>query len=344
MLIKVSLLSAASAAIFCTPVFDDTLAARCEAGETRTRTMSATRTMELVDMTLLFNGEDVSEMMGEVSGTSTDTYSAVVVDTIDTAEDGRATKLTRLYEKVEGSSQMEGGPMGAEGSETSLASELVGESVIFTFDGESDEYTPAFPEGSTADVELLEDLVCDLEFAGLLPTEAVAVEAVWDIELEVFRDVVEPGGEMHLEPADADENQMEDPLADNEVEPTLDGTFKGKLVSIDASEGGKLATIELEFDIESHLDVSEGLEPMTQESEMGEITFLPISIVVDRTAKGKGTLVWNVDRGCLVSFELNADVTEVNKTDVEIEFGDQTMEQSQEMTQEGVIEVSYSIE
>jgi hypothetical protein len=344
MLIKVSLSSAAAAAIFCTPVLEDTISASCAAGETRTRTMSATRTMELVDMKMTFNGEDVSEMIGEVNGTSTDAFEAVLVDTIETAEEGRATKLTRRYEKLEGSSQMEGGPMGAEGSESTLASDLTGESVIFTFDAEADEYTPAFPEGSTADAALLEDLECDLEFAGLLPKEAVAVDATWDIELVVFRDVIEPGGEMHLEPTDAGENEMENPLENNDVEPTLEGTFKGKLLSIDESEGGRTATIELEFDIESHLDVSDGLEPMTQESDMGEFTITPIAIVVDRTAKGKGKLVWNLDRGCLVSFELNADVTEVNKTDVEIEFGEETMEQGQEMTQEGVIEVSYSIE
>jgi hypothetical protein len=172
----------------------------------------------------------------------------------------------------------------------------------------------------------------------------VAVEAVWDIDLEVFRDVVEPGGEMHLEPSDEGEDEMPNPLEENEIEPTLDGSFKGKLVSVGESEGGRIATIELEFDIESNLNVSDGLDPMTQESEMGEFTITPISIVVDRTAKGKATLLWNIDRGCLVSFELNADVTEINKTDVEIEFGQETMEQGQEITQEGVIEVSYSIE
>lgn len=344
MLIKVSLLSAAAAAIFCTPILDDTLAARCEAGETRTRTMSATRTMELVDMKVTFNGQEIP--MGDMSGTSTDAYEAVVVDTIETAEEGRATKLTRRYEKVGGGSTMEGGPMVGEDGvvETTLASELVGESVIFTLDGETDEYTPTFPEGSSADVELLEDLVCDLEFAGLLPKDAVAVDATWDVELDVFIEVIEPGGQMHLEPTDGGGADEPDPLADNEVEPTLDGSFKGKLVSIDASESGRVATIELEFDIESHLDVTDGLEPMTQETPMGEITFIPLSIVVDRTAKGKGTLLWNVDRGCLVSFEMTANVSEVNKTVVEFEVDEKMMEQGQEMTQEGVIEVSYTIE
>jgi len=344
MLVKVNLVGASAAALFLTPFLDESIVARCEQGETRTRTIEASRVMNLVDMNITFNGEEISdEMLGDISGTSTDTFSLVLSDAIETAADGRATKVLRTYTKLAGSSAMEGGMEGMESMDTTLTSDLEGETVIFTFDGEAEEYTPAFPEGSTADTDLLEDLVYDIEFAGLLPTDSVAPEATWEVELEVFREIIEPGGEMHLRPTDMDE-EGEDPLADSEVEPTLDGTFTGTFASLEETDGGRIATLTYEFDITSHLELTDGLDPMTNETPMGEMTITPLSIVVDRSAKGTAKLVWNLDRGCLVSFELEADATENNTSQVEIQFGDESMEQGQEVVQEGVIEISYTVE
>ncbi|WP_145183147.1 hypothetical protein [Planctomycetes bacterium Pla163] len=347
MLVKASLLGAAAASVLFAPTLAESLTRNAAEGETRVRTIEASREMSLVDMVIRFDGEEIpADQLGDIEGSQTDSYSVVVSDTFSSVADGRATKLTRTYTTLGGESAMEGGmlaAMGAEDSSKELSSELEGEDVIFTWDGEEEDYVASLPEESTLDEDLLEDLLGDYEFAELLPDGDIEVGAEWDIDPAFFEFMVEPGGEMHLKPSDADANEydeMAEQIEEAGVEPTYEGTLKGKLVSVE--EG--VAKIEITIEIEMTLDLSGELEPMTQDTPMGELEINPVEVVVERTAEGTGTLMWHVAKGRLISFTMEADVTEVNTSNVEIDFGGETMEQFQELTQEGSIEVSYTIE
>lgn len=347
MLVKASLLGGVAASVLFAPTLAESLTRNAAEGETRTRTIEASREMSLVDMVMMFNGEEIpAEQLGEMDGSQTDTYAAVVTDAFETVADGRAIKFTRTYTSLAGESAMEGGmlaAMGAEDSAQDLSSELEGEDVIFTWDADGEEYVASLPEESSLDEDLLEDLLGDFEFAELLPDGDVEAGAEWDIDPAFFEFIVEPGGEMHLAPSDEDANQfdeIEEQIDDADVEPTYEGTLKGKLVGV---EDG-IATIEITIEIEMTLDLSGELEPMTQDSPMGELEINPVEVVVERSAEGSATLMWHVEKGRLSSFTMEADVTEVNTSNVEIDFGGETMEQFQELTQEGTIEVSYSIE
>lgn len=347
MLVKASLIGGASAALFLAPNLVEDLARGASEGEERTRSIEASREMTIVDMLIAMDGQEIpADQMGDIETTSFDSYSATLHDVFGAANGTRATRFTRTYRALSGASSVEGGALAMMGSDdlsSDLVSELEGEDVIFTWDGEAEEYTATLPEESTLDEDLLEDLEGDLEFAGLLPRRAVEVDEIWDIDLDVFESIIEPGGELHLMPSDADMEEfgeMEEQIEDADVEPEYDGTFTGKLLSV----AERKATIEIRADIEMLMDLSGVLDPMTQEMQGMEILITPIEMVIERTAEGTGTLVWDLEKGRLVSFTFEADVSEISSNTMEMEVMDQVIEQFQELTQEGTIELSYTVE
>lgn len=345
MFVKASLIGGAAASLFLAPQFVDDITRGAAEGEERTRTIEASREMTVVDMIVSMNGEELpAEMLGDFESTSIDSFSATLHDVFSAADGTRATRFVRSYRELAGNSAMEGGMMEMMGEgdvDRALASELEGEDVIFTWDADAEEYTPSFPEDSDADEELLEDLVGDLEMAELLPEAAVSVGDEWDIDLEHFELIVEPGGEFHLAPEgeEISFDEMEEQIEEADVEPEYEGSLTGKLVSVE----GRVATIEITAEIEMLLDLSGVIDPMTQEMEGMELVITPVELVIERTAEGTGTLLWDLDKGRMVSLEFEAEVVEVSTNSVEIEVMGETMEQYQEVTQEGVIQVALSI-
>jgi len=346
MFVKASLIGGAAASLLLAPQFVEDLRRGASEGEERTRTIEASREMSVVDMIISMNGEELPpEMLGDVESTSIDSFSATLHDVFSAADGGRATRFVRTYRGLSGNSAMEGGMMemmGESDLDRSLSSELEGEEVIFTWDAEAEEYTAAFPEESTADEELLEDLVGDLEMAEFLPRAAVSVGDEWDIDLEHFELIVEPGGEFHLTPEgeEVQFDEMEEQIEEADVEPTYEGSLIGKLLSVEE----RIATIEITAEIEMLLDLSGVIDPMTQEMEGMELLITPVELVVERTAEGTGTLLWDLEKGRMISLEFEAEVVEISTNSVEIEVMGETMEQYQEVTQEGTVQVSCTIE
>lgn len=344
MLVKASLIGGAAASLFLAPTFLDEISRGAAEGEERTRTIEASREMSIVDMVIMVNGEDMSEMMGDPDSTETTGFNVTLHDSFASVDGGRATRFVRTYRELAGSAAVEGGMTEMMGGEMDreLSSELEGEDVIFTWDAEEEDYVAAFPEESGADDELLEDLVGDLEFSELLPGAAVSVGDEWDIELEHFEMIIEPGGQFHLEPegAETEFDGMEDQIEEADIEPTYEGTLTGKLTSVEE----RMATIEVTAEIEMLIDMSGVLDPMTQEMQGMELVITPIELVIERTAEGTGTLVWDIENGRLVSFEFEAEVIEMTTNSSEIEVMGDVMEQYMESTSEGTISVAYSID
>ncbi|MEZ5979049.1 MAG: hypothetical protein R3F34_12605 [Planctomycetota bacterium] len=330
----------------------DRLERRVADGESRTRTFALDREMEVTDFRLVFNGEEIDPSMfggGDMDATTTDSIRLEMTDKVEKGtDDGRQAKFVRTYTTLEGRNELSGGmfeAMGEGGGETDLASDLEGLDVVFTLDRESGEYTAAFPEDSDADTELLEDLEGDLDFAALLPDREVAVDDEWELPLELFVELTEPGGDLKLTPPDDEgAEDVENPLENTDDEPTYDGTFKARLRGFREEDGVRYADVDLEFEISSELEVTDALDPMTQDSPMGEMTITPIEIRVERTAEGKGHFVWNVTRGCVRSVHIEADLTELNYNAVEIDLGGEVMEQSQEITSEGSMTCDLTVE
>lgn len=347
MLLKALSIGGATATALLTPTFLDSITRGAAEGEERTRTIEVERLMETVDFVFVMNGEEIpADEFGDMDSTYEDSLSVTLHDVIAGAQDGRATRFTRTYRALSGSSMMESSMMGDESLESDLGSELEGEDVVFAWDAEEEDYVASFPEDSDADEALLELLVGDLELAELLPEGDVAVGDEWRIDLELIELIQGLGSDVSLVPEGDDFefeefDDFEEPDMDD-IEPEYDGTFTGTLASVEE----RVATIELEFEIDVTVDMSAALEPMEMEDEYGDVGFVitPTESIVESSVEGTGTLTWDLEKGRLISLEFNADLVETSLDSMEMEVMGDTFEQTQEMTEEGTLSVRYTIE
>ncbi|QDU83448.1 hypothetical protein Pla163_05470 [Planctomycetes bacterium Pla163] len=337
------------------------IARKAAEGETRGRAFEVVTTLEVTDMTMVVDGEemDTERMLGR--GASTTTTRLEVSDEFEKADGTRPTLLRRTYDAIARTTERPesggggGGGFGGrgDGERPQLESGLVGEDVLFDWDAETEAYTARIPEDSTLDEALLEGLVADLDLADLLPSAAVEVEESWDVPLHVLESILRPGGNLHLampEREGADERRgggrrgfgggSTDPTALG-VEPEYRGEFKATLAEITGDEGERVARITFVVDASSKYDMTDAIEDVTRETQRGDMTIVTLEAVTTNSFDGKGELLWNLARGCAVSFTLEADIEreEINATETIFDEGGRTMERAS--TSEGTLAYSY---
>ncbi len=298
------------AAVLFAPAAGDQLALQFKADQTVAQTWSITQKSEVstASLTVMGNDQDIGS-----DSVSTRTAEFEVTDTVHEAADGGLSKFTRKFETIDTASDTERN----EESEAVYVEEegspspLLGQEVLFTYDGDSGEYDAEYAEGSEGEGDWLDGLrPSESYLGGLLPEEAPAEGDSWEVGPEFLASLLEPLGEVDVE-EDVDDDGGPDqppgavaitvPSGDDHMDWSgLEGELKATWVKTEEEDGKRIAVIELAVDASGEFDLAEALEE--EASERGsEDTFQ--SAILQRTFEGEVTIRWDLDAGLPMDLE-----------------------------------------
>jgi len=295
---------------------DEDLGLRVEPGQVRTKTF-----VERTRWTLM----SMEQAMGEVviSGVTVDMGAElarrlVVSDEVLAAAHRRPTRQPRTLEegRLEVAADVDtGGP--SESYALEFSSPLEDEPLLLEWDADQEEWSVGFDRDAEGDESLLEGLGWDADLLALLGDEILEEGDAWEIEAEDLRSVLMPGGDWHMLPDDFPEGPYDvltptDILAvslgnHGEHPDELDGLCELRWIETRDSEGGELAVLSLEIELEVTADHSERmaeLRELVDWDDQRRDVLMHIAWVLE----GKGEVVWNLDQGRLESFRLPAEM------------------------------------
>ena len=283
-------------------------------GVQMTRTFEYTSEAVLDDFSVQLDGEDLTAMLGEFSFEMEATQTYVVTDEVVEAEDGRIARLVRTFDELGGESEvLVESTMGSETIETTASSELEGETVVFTWDEDEEDWSVSAGEDSDIDSDLLEGLEFDMDLAGFLPDDEVESGDSWEVELLGLAGVSFPGGNLGLMPDEGMED-MEgfDPAALTEMmeeyqeralemlDDWVDGSVRATFAGSHEADGVQLGGIDIELDLAVEAELSElvqdALDEIFSQLDMPmEVDFSVDLLQVDADTEGDGKLTWDLD-------------------------------------------------
>lgn len=305
-----------------------------EAGSSLTKRFETQVDISLDDSEMVVNGEEQSmPMESETHVTTTIAFT----DRYDAVGDGRATKLTRSFDEL--SSETTGsqtGPMGSNDVDVSGQSDLEGESVVFSWDEDAEEYDAAFDEESSGDDELLEGLVADTDFTAFLPDGDVAEGDAWDVEPSAILGLIAPGGSLNITDDSAPAGTSPGGSGPSDLLEEFDGEIAATFAGLREEDGARLAVIELEIDVSSAVDMTEMmLEALSGSEDMPDGLEMDVeSADMEFLFEGSGEIVWNLSAGIVYSARISGDVEQIIDQSMHISFGgqEQSMETSSTST------------
>jgi hypothetical protein len=300
----------------------DTLAFGPEAGTSLTKTFTATSQFELDDLSLLVSGQDVAEMIGEVSFSIGTESKIEVSDTYKAVAGARPAELLRTFEDLGADVNIvvAPNPGGMEMPDMSSSSELEGKTVLFRWNEEEEAYDKSFADGD-GDESLLEGLEEDMDLRLFLPASEVAPDDSWTVELKTLTGLMSPGGDLRLMPAGAemDMDEMEEftKLFEDlteEYADQLEGDCTCTYRGTRDEDGQRVAEIAIEIEVSGAFDLTEPLSQLIQKSieKAGggvEVNFSFDSADLSMEFEGSGTLLWNPAAGLAHSFQISGDAT-----------------------------------
>jgi hypothetical protein len=243
-----------------------------------------------------------------------------------TVDGDRPTRVRRTYDALSTESREAFGHGDSEESVNMGASELEGLSVVFTWDDDAEEYDAEF-DGEEADEDLLDELDIESVLAQFLPDDEVDEGDSWEVDIDAFIELSEPGGYLAILAEDEDENRDITTQLGEHLEGDIEATFEG-LREVDGDELAViLLTLELasEFEREGEED-GEPVQTYRFEFEL------------------EGEILWDVAAGLPRSLELEGDmaVTIVARRELSAPQGELEIVQTQEF--EGVLTYEVSVE
>lgn len=266
-----------------------------EPGTKLTKTFTNELHLELEEVNVTVNGEDQGSPPEVPEVTIDDAGEIAFVDEYVSTGGGRATELVRTFETLSDESSQTGpGPDGEIVEDSrSGSSELEGESVRFTWDGDAEAYDAVFAdEDSDASTDLLDDLDADGDYRFLLPEEDVEVGDSWELDADAFDRISSPGGDLKiLDDEDDGDTEFSDQFEDN-----LSGEV---VVTLESIEDG-IATLTVECEVETTVENDEVPE--------GAPAGMEVLQVFTFTFAAEGELIWDMEAGHAVSMELAGDV------------------------------------
>jgi len=293
-------------------------------GATKTRTITNTVDLTLDDMLTLMNEQEGPSVETEMSMESK--LELVVTDRYVELREGAPKKLRRTFDKVAQQSTVDvENPMIDQTTEVPYRSALQGKEVIFTWDAEEEEYAITFPDDE-GDQELLEGLHEDLDLRGFLPDGEVEEGEEWEVDPVVLAEVLAPGGDLKLVPEEVEMaggmNPTDTGMGDFSAwfSEGLEGSVKARFVGTRETAGVKVGEIAIEVDITSAVDMTEKSQERLERAELPaqveeiEITSSDLQLELE----SEGTLLWNLDAGCALSFELKGEFELSADTTMEI--------------------------
>ena len=276
---------------------------------------------------------------GDTTNSSTAEYTLVVTDTIAAAEDGRVTKLERVFDEVDAANESTLDFVG-ESREFSMSgsSELEDGTVTFVWDEDEEEY-----EISSDDIDddLLEDLRYDYDFTALLPDEEVDEDDEWEIDLDAFHDLMNfqggipmdwerSDGEVTSERSDADDQEEPD------IEESHEGEITAKYAGTREEEGVTVAVIEIEGEYDTERSVEQSRDLERGSSSFHQETTETRSLI--------GEVLWNVEGGHLHSLEIEVELSGSGTMKSSFRMGDREFNNDSESEQSGTVTLTVSFE
>jgi hypothetical protein len=220
-------------------------------GTALSRTIEQETEMSLDNMSMYQNETDMSGMMGKMEVTAKSKLTIKVSDKFVEMGDGAPNKLERTFETLSNatsvSMQADNPMIPSSDKDISGKSELEGKVVLFTRDG--DGYKRTFGEDSTGDDEILAELDEDLDFRAFVPRGRKSVGDGWTIELDEFKKLLAPGGNLQIEMQQVEEDQMGfgsmgsegnlwDQLGD------LEGEVKAEFIKLEGDGAAQVAVVK----------------------------------------------------------------------------------------------------
>lgn len=319
-------------------------------GTSLTKTFELKTEMSQDDMSIRMNGNDMSGMVGDIEMTMVSTQSVVVTDEYADLRDGRPARLVRNYDTLSANTHTTttaSSPQVPSGEQDLPAkSELTGKKVVFQL-GSDGEYAVRYPEGVDGDQELLEDLWEDMDMRALLPTKEVSEGDAWELDLELFKHVLTPGGNLKIMPDLSAIEGMPSSMSGggfNEMLGDLKGKANATYAGSEEVDGAKVALIKLEFKVDTARDMTEMIsEMMAQAPQMEGMTMTVASADSETSIEGEGELRWNLALGHLHSLEITGTISMTSDVQIDVSVSGQQMTQEISTTMSGNFEQSAKV-
>ena len=320
------------------------------AGSSLTKSFSNSVEFALDDMSMLMNGEE-NPMMPQIEMEMAMESNVGVTDTYDSVSNGKPRKLTRTFDEI--SSEMDVsmvvdamGQVQEENPTGSGSSDLEGETVVFTWDADDEEYVVSYPEDE-GDEDLLENLVEDMDLRALLPKDEVSEGDSWDLPLVSLVDLLGPGGDLKLDFEMDGQEVSGGPPPEMMVNfremmgDMLEGEATATFAGMTEVDGASLAVIEIEIEIDTAKDMSELIEELMGEEMPEGMDFNLDRVDVEFAYEASGQCLWNVRGGHAHSLSLEGEAAVALDMAVNMDFGGQSMamEMSMEMSGEMATEM-----
>lgn len=271
---------------------------------------------------------------GESSSSTDATRTLVVTDVVDDVEDGRLTKLSRTFDEIAGSAESESTAGDRSREFTSSAtSDLEGETVVFEWDEDDEEYEVSSDD---VDADLLEDLVFDYDFSALLPDDEVEKDHEWSIDVDAFMAMIDPweslGMNEHVEDSRGSSTDESEP----DVEETSDGEVVAVYEGTRDADGVKVAVLRIRGEV-----ATDRVIDATREFEHG-VSVSHSESSEERTVEGEA--LWNIEGGHLHSIELEMEISSSGTTVSNFEMEGREFSNEVEFELEGDVTFSANFE
>jgi hypothetical protein len=273
-----------------------------EDGSKAKRHYSVELDFELGDITVVADGQDLSEMVpGDFEATV-----EIKVQTNDhfvRTAGGRPLELIRTFDALEGevSGMGESQPIDGLG-------DLVGKSVRFLWNEDDEDYDVSYHEGE-GDADMLTALAADMDLSVLLPGRSVAEGDTWTVSAEALEKILLFG--THPDTSDADEMAQ---LIEAELVPQFEKLMESFETTCEFKgerevEGRKLGVIALNMHGEGVIDLEPVILAAVEAQDAGvEIDMDIQAAQLKLSFTGKGEALWDMSRGILSGFDLGADM------------------------------------
>jgi hypothetical protein len=274
-----------------------------------------------------------------------------IEDTYSKVADGRPTMLTRSFETLSGTSDMEMeldimGEIQNQDMSMEMNSVLEGEAVEFIWNEEEEAHDVVLPDGSALEDEDVEGLIEDMDFRVLLPAEEVDEGDEWEIPLADVHSILAPGGDMKLIPEEMEEelsslgSGSEMGSASDFFNEDVEGEFIATFDGMRKTDDGEVAVIKFTFELSNAVDLTEATRASLEDAELPEgVDEMEVEHVdLEIAYEGEGELTWDLDAGHFRTFTASGDF------EMLMDQGMSISAMGQEMSIEQTLEFSGSLD
>jgi len=323
----------------------DELVYRPAPGATLVRTIEQESSQELETLKVTMDGEELPPEFLETVRMQLGTHARyTITDVIESVSEGRPHRLVRTFDELTmGDTSHTNGPDGEQSRTGEYESALEGQSVLFAWNAEDDDYDVSFREGSHGDAALLAGLDVELDLREFLPPGPVAPGAEWEVDVAAFRPMMEPGGDLHLldpkdEAAGAARDHAREQRQRASLREHLAGTIHARYRGTRVEAARRLAVIDLAVEAGSD----------DEQTDVGPAGDVPEGMTgTTRTELGfalKGELVWDLEHGHAHTFRLAGENRVTLSQVLSGAMEGETFEQVQTMAFRGTMTFSVQVE